>query len=312
MRIAVIGPGAMGCLLAASLNEVHEVWLLDYKPNRAAIMAKQGLSFEKNGRVKNCRVNVSADPQLIGVVDLALLCVKSGKVEEALHAAKPLFNQDSLLLTFQNGIAHLPLLPKILGDISWGLGVTSHGATLTSPGHVVHRGQGLTRIGLPPELSNSNDKARKKLALAAQTLTVAGIKTEVTPDILNYIWAKLLVNVGINALTAIHDCPNGVLLESNETAEIMKAAVLEGKQVAEKIGITLVDDPVQITKEVCLATADNISSMLQDVRAKRPTEINAINGALVDKAAALDLPAPVNEELVRRIRQIESKYHDFT
>ena len=312
MRVAVIGPGAMGCLLAASLCDANEVWLLDHNPDRATLLDQQGLILEKNGLSKNCRVSVTVNPQLIGPVDLALLCVKSGKVKEALQAAKPLFNQDSLLLAFQNGIGHLPLLPEILGDTIWGLGVTSHGATLTGPGHVLHKGQGLTRIGLLSESFRRNDKSRKKLALAAQTLTGAGIETESVSDILNHVWAKLLVNIGINALTAIHNCPNGSLLESAETITIMKAAVLEGKNVAEKIGITLADDPMQVTWEVCRATASNISSMLQDVRAKRPTEIDAINGALIRKAAEIGLATPVNEELLRQVKEIESNYHDFT
>jgi 2-dehydropantoate 2-reductase len=312
MRVAVIGPGAMGCLLAASLCDANKVWLLDHDPDRAALLDQQGLILEKNGLGKNFRISVTVDPQLIGPVDLILLCVKSGKVQEALQAAKPLFNQDSLLLTFQNGIGHLPLLPKILGDTTWGLGVTSHGATLTGPGHVLHKGQGLTRIGLPPESFSRNDKSRKKLALAAQTLTAGGIETEPVSDILNHVWAKLLVNIGINALTAIHNCPNGALLESAETMAIMKAAVLEGKNVAEKIGITLAADPMQVTREVCRATAANISSMLQDVRAKRPTEIDAINGALIRQGAELGLATPVNEELVRKVKELESNYHDFT
>ena len=312
MRIAVIGPGALGCLLAVSLCESNEVWLLDHNPDRANLLNRRGLVLEENGQARNCRVNVTVNSRLIGTVDLILLCVKSGKVKEALQTVGPLCNQDSLLLTFQNGIGHLPLLPEILSDTTWGLGVTSHGATLTGPGHVLHKGQGLTRIGLLSESFSRNAESREKLVLAAQTLTGAGIETEPVSDILNYVWAKLLVNVGINALTAIHDCPNGVLLESAETMAIMKAAVLEGKNVAEKIGITLGDDPLQVAREVCLATASNISSMLQDVRAKRPTEIEAINGALIRQAAELGLLTPVNEELVRKVKGIERNYHDFT
>lgn len=312
MKIAIIGPGAMGCLMAASLSEVSNVWLLDHNPDRANILNRNGLIIEQNGQVKTCRINATVDPQLIGPVDLALVCVKSGNIKEALQAAKPLFNQNSLLLTLQNGIAHLPLLPEILGDTLWGLGVTSHGATLADLGHVIHKGRGPTKIGLPRESFNRNDKAKKKLDQAAQTLTAAGIETETVPDILNHIWAKLLVNIGINALTAIHDCPNGALLESKEILAIMKAAVLEGKDVAETIGITLPNDPWQITKEVCLATATNISSMLQDVRARRPTEIDAINGALIRKAAELGIPTSVNEELVRKVKEIERNYDDFT
>ncbi len=310
MRIAVIGPGAMGCLLAASLCEANRVWLVDHNPERANLLNRRGLVLEENGQARSRLVKVTANPREIGPVDLILLCVKSGKVKEALQVFGSLCDQASLLLALQNGIGHLALLPELLGDTAcWGLGVTSQGATLISPGHVLHKGQGLTRIGLPPESISTNSEASQKMALAARTLTAAGIETEWVPDILNHVWAKLLVNVGINALTAIHNCPNGFLLESAATHAIMEAAVLEGKHVAETIGISFSEDPWQVTLKVCLATATNISSMLQDVRAKRPTEIDAINGALIRKAAELGLATPVNEELVRKVKAIERNYH---
>ncbi|MEN8134811.1 MAG: 2-dehydropantoate 2-reductase [Thermodesulfobacteriota bacterium] len=313
MKIAVIGPGAMGCLLAASLCEANEVWLLDHDSDRANLLNRRGLVVEENGRSRSCRVNVTVNSRLIGPVDLILLCVKSGKVKEALQAVRPLCNKDSLLIALQNGIGHLSLLPEILGDtVCWGLGVTSHGATLIGPGHVLHKGQGLTRIGLPSPAIVTNSESRGKLALAAQTLTGGGIETELVSDILNHVWTKLLVNVGINALTAINDCPNGVLLESPETVAIMHAAILEGQHVAEKSDITLTDNPLQVTLKVCRATAANISSMLQDIRAKRPTEIDAINGALVLKGVELGIPTPVNKELVRKVKGIERNYNDFT
>lgn len=312
LKIAVVGPGAIGCLLGAYLAQVHQVWLLDHNPNRASLLNQQGLILEKSNSRINCQIRATTDPQLIGPANLVLLCVKSGDTEEALLAARPLLDQDSLLLPFQNGIGHLSILAEIPAHISWGLGVTANGATLAGPGHVLHRGQGLTRIGLVPGPDSSNERLMKKMAVAAAIFNNAEIETELVPDILNHVWSKLLVNVGINALTAIHNCPNGSLLQSPEKTAIMEEAVREGSRVAAQIGITLADDPLLITKKVCQITAANISSMLQDVRAKRTTEIAAINGALIQKASALGIPTPVNDELVRKVRAIEDKYHDFT
>jgi 2-dehydropantoate 2-reductase len=312
VKIAVIGPGAIGCLFAAYLGRTNEVWLLDHRPERAARLARQGLVLERDGRREKCRIGATVDPHLIGPVDLALLCVKSSKVRDGLRNVAPLCNRASLLLTLQNGIDHLPVLPELLGrTTSWGLGITAQGATLRGPGHVCHQGRGLTRIGLPPNSSPHTGPAHQQLARAAAVLTGAGLETEPVPDILNHIWAKLLVNIGINALTAIHDCANGALLESPATLAIMTAAVREGQQVAEKIGIVLADDPLQTTLAVCRATAANRSSMLQDVRAGRPTEIDAINGALLRKAAELGIAAPVNTELVRQVKAIEQVFCEF-
>ncbi len=308
MKIAIIGPGAMGCLLAACLGKTNQVWLLDHDPARASLLTRQGLILEKNEQTEKIPIVATADPRNIEGAELVLLCVKSPRVTDALEAARPFFGSDTMLLALQNGIGHLPVLPKLLSNIPWALGVTAQGATLAGPGHVMHRGEGPTRIGQLPEAVNKTDAINR----AASTLSVAGIRTEVVPDILNHIWAKLLVNAGINALTAIHDCPNGALLESAETQEIMTAAILEGKAVAERSGISLSSDPVAMTREVCRATAANISSMLQDVRAKKTTEIAAINGALVSLAEELGVPVPINRELVARIQRIESNYDDFT
>jgi len=313
MKIAVIGPGAMGCLLAVLLSEANEVLLLDHNRERVFLLNERGLILEENGRSRHCLVKVVTEPDYsVGSVELVLLCVKAGGFPAALQTARLLCDKNSLILTLQNGIGHLPSLAKLPDGFDWALGVTSHGATLVGPGHVLHKGRGLTKIGLSSQFSNRQDGAGKKLLLVSQTLTAAGIETEVVDDILNHVWGKLLVNVGINALTAIHDCPNGALLESDEAHVLMQAAILEGKEVAEQSGILLAEDPLHAAERVCRATANNISSMLQDVRAEKVTEIDAINGALVRQGAQLGIATPVNIELVRKIKEIESNYNNFT
>jgi len=312
MKIAVIGPGAMGCLLAVLLSEANEVLLLDHNRQRAPLLNERGLILEENGRSRHCLVKVVVEPDSVGFVELALLCVKAGGFPAALQNARLLCDKNSLILTLQNGIGHLPSLAELPDGFDWALGVTSHGATLVGPGHVLHKGRGLTKIGLTSQFSIRQDEVGKKLLLASQTLTAAGIETETVDDILNHVWSKLLVNVGINALTAIHGCPNGALLESDEAHVLMRAAILEGKEVAEQSGILLTEDPVQAAEKVCRATTNNISSMLQDVRAGKVTEIDAINGALVRKGVELGIATPVNMELVRKIKEIESNYHNFT
>jgi 2-dehydropantoate 2-reductase len=312
MKIAIIGPGALGCLLAASLGKAHQTWLLDHDPDRAARLNRQGLVLEKKGSTKKVSISASADPRDIEGANLVLLCVKSHRVTKALQTALPFFGPDTLVLALQNGIGHLAVIPTLLHGIPWALGVTAQGATLAGVGHVIHRGEGLTRIGQLPKVFAEPDSIEKKITRAAATLCSADIATEAVPNILDHVWSKLLVNTGINALTAIYNCPNGALLESAETLDLMKAAILEGKAVAEKSGVSISGDPLTTAREVCRATSANISSMLQDVRAKRPTEIAAINGALIKMAEEFDLPMPTNRKLVAKIKEIESNYDVFT
>ena len=185
------------------------------------------------------------------------------------------------------------------------LGVTAQGANLVAPGHVRHAGDGLTRIGFLKAASFSKSL---QLAKVCNLLNYGGIETVIVDNILDYVWSKLLINAGINALTAIHRCPNGKLLESAAIQEKLTAAVREGETVARALGIELTADPLAMTLDVCRKTAQNLSSMLQDVNSRRPTEIDAINGEIAAAGRKLGIPTPVNDELVQKVKEIEQAY----
>lgn len=315
MKVTIIGPGALGCLLAASLTikldpsdrkvGVPDIWLLDHRPERAQKLVEQGLILEENGRQKNCKIKATANLQEIGTSDVIILCVKSPQVAAGLQLASQLIQEDTLLLTMQNGIGHLELLKDKQKPPSIVIGVTAQGANLVAPGHVRHAGDGLTRIGFLKSVSFSKSLLLSKLC---NLLNYGGIETLIVDNIMDYVWSKLLVNVGINALTAIHGCPNGKLLESAATKDELAAAVKEGEAVARALGIEMIGDPLAMTLNVCSKTARNLSSMLQDVNNKRLTEIDSINGAIVAAGKNLGIQTPVNDELVRKVKKIEQSF----
>lgn len=307
-NIVVVGPGALGCLLAANLSRQgrEPVWLLDHDPDRAADVQQNGLTVERGGQVEHFPVRCTVDPALIGAADLVLLTVKSMAVPASLPALVPLLDGHSLLLAFQNGIGHLPYLRDSTLPGAWGLAVTSMGATQLGPGRIRFGGAGRTVLGLAQ--AGRGMAAESRLAAAARLLNDAGMETVISNDILSQVWNKLLANVGINALTAIHDCENGGLLERPEALRLLRAAVLEAATVATAKGIPLPPDPVAWVMVVCRSTATNLSSMLQDVRRRRPTEIDAINGAVLAEAKRLELAAPVNAELVVAVKAMEQGY----
>lgn len=315
MKVTIIGPGALGCLLAASLTikldksnpkiPALDLWLLDYKPERARYLNQHGLILEESNREKHCPVKATADPKEIGPVDIILLCVKSPQVAAALEQASHLIQTDTILVTMQNGIGHLNLLQDKQKLPACVLGVTAQGANMVDQGHVRHAGDGLTRIGF---LKSANFTSSLLLANVCNLLNYGGIETVIVDNIMDYVWAKLLVNAGINALTAINRCPNGELLESDTLQEMLSAAVSEGEAVAKASGIQLTADPLAMTLDVCRKTAENLSSMLQDVNNRRPTEIDSINGEIVAAGLKLGISTPVNEELVRKVKEIEQAY----
>jgi len=122
----------------------------------------------------------------------------------------------------------------------------------------------------------------------------AGFDCRATDDIQAVLWEKLMVNVAINPLTALLRVPNGALPQLSAAWELAVAAAREAQMVARASGVTVPGDPEARVQQVCQATAANRSSMLQDVLAGRPTEIDALNGQVAARGAALGVPVPVN------------------
>jgi 2-dehydropantoate 2-reductase len=183
-------------------------------------------------------------------------------------------------------------------------GTTAHGANMLGPGRVKHAGHGTTVIG---ELNGEISDRINAVADLFKNANLAPVI--ISTNVMGLIWDKLLVNVGVNPLTAITGLRNGQLLDYPETEWIGCQAVLEGMKVAEALGIKLeIPDAVAHFKEVCIGTAPNISSMLADVKNKRKTEISNINGAIVREAEKFNIDTPVNKVLTNLVLLKEKLY----
>ncbi len=305
-KVVIIGPGALGCLFAARLSTVpnHQVWILDHKQERADHIERHGITVLENDSSTQYTIHATTNVKAIGTADLIFLCVKSYDVQASLDQYSSLFHGETLLIALQNGISHLPHLSSLQETGHFAAGVTAMGATLTGTGEIRFGGTGPTHIGFVEPQENHAHHYLKK---TAHLLTSTGIKTYVEGNIREKMWAKLMVNVGINALSVIHHCRNGELLENPEAKKMLTDAVLEAKKVASGLGIQFDLDPLEQTLAVCRATAQNTSSMLQDILKKRPTEIDAINGAVIAEARNLGINTPINDRLVQLVKQIEKK-----
>jgi 2-dehydropantoate 2-reductase len=309
MKIVVIGPGAIGCLLAAYLTKVGaDICLLDYRPERASLLRQQGIEVEREGGGFHTPVKATANPSETRSAELFLLCVKAVDTEGAAAPLRGIISENSCFLTLQNGLGNVEKLGELFGRKRVLAGVISHGATLINVGHVRHAGHGEIRLGPSPKIALSAN-GKQKLDQLALTLNQAKLKGSVARDIENIIWRKLLANVGINALTCILRVPNGKLLDSPECQELMSKAIAEAVTIAHHYGIEL-DTAKEIdrVKDICRSTAANHSSMLQDVKRKRKTEIDHLNGAVVQMATCYNISVPVNEVLAALVRSIEAGY----
>ena len=306
MKILIVGPGALGCRFAVHLSRSkQDVWLLAHNKARAAKLKRQGIKEEGLCTASGIKVPVTTDISEVGEAELIVLCVKSYDTEAALKAVKGIIAPETYLLSIQNGMGNLQLMSEYADEARIIGGVTEEGWTLMAEGQARHAGKGETIIGA------ANGKMRGRLGEIAKVLNKSGFSTKMTRDINALIWSKLIVNVGVNALTAVTGLKNGMLLEYEGTRNIMRAAVAEAVKVAKRKRIKLIyDDPIQKVEAVCKNTAGNISSMLQDVVSRKVTEIDSINGAIVRQGKGLNIPTPVNQLLTDLVTTLQLSYKE--
>ena len=305
MKIAVIGAGAMGSLFGALLAESgHEVWLCDIWQDHIKALKQSGLKIEWNGETRKVRLNATSDPRQIGESELVLIFVKSTQTESAAESAALLAGRNGWVMTLQNGMGNAETIAEHTPSNRILAGTTAHGATMLDAGSIRHAGTGPTTIGMWSGAEKEFEIAQQ---IAAQ-FTLAGIESAAVETVRPVIWDKLLVNVGINAITALTGIRNGQILDLELTQELSRAAVEEAAAVAQAQGIEIRKDPATHVFKVAAATAANRSSMGQDVDHRRPTEIKAINGFVVREADRMDLPAPVNRALTALVETMEAHY----
>ena len=309
MQISIIGTGAMATLFAARLADVADVSMIGSWADAIETIKQHGITIDGESCCHS--VHTAYHPDDAPAADLALVLTKAYKTTKASEVAAKTIKPDGLALTLQNGLGNIEILAEYVGRDRAMQGVTMQGATLLGPGRIRTSGRGATHLGyVPIELAAPRDFAVGHRAYEISALfNSAGLKAQVTADIDGLVWGKVIINAAINPLTAILRVPNGALVESEETIGLMKAAALEATAVAQAKGITLpFADPVERVKQVATMTAANHSSMLQDVLGQRPTEIDAINGKIVEQGQALGIPTPVNAMLTSLMRAIQQNY----
>ena len=286
MEVCVFGAGSLGSLVGGLLADDHEVHLVGREPHVTAVR-EEGLCL--TGEFDR-RVNPSASTTPPATSDLVLVTVKSFDTAAAAQALAD--RSVGSVLSLQNGMGNEKRLGTHLSAPVLA-GTCTNGARLPDPGVVECTGVGEVTVG-------PRDGGESTVAERAEEALSAGLVTTVAADMPRRLWEKLAVNAGINAVTALSRVPNGALVDG-PAAEVAKDAARETAAVAADTGIEI-PDAVARTLAVAEATAPNTSSMQQDVIAGGRTEIDAINGYVVEQA---DRPVPVNTTLTRLVRAWE-------
>ncbi len=290
MNIVVLGPGAIGSLWAFHLNQAgHQVSLWHRSP-----AAKRSIQLDNHPAIELINGNISRLKQ----ADLLLVTVKAWQVHAALIPIKPLLNPDTIILLMHNGMGAEQVVAEDFPHNPVVMATTSHAAYRVTPSHIKHTGCGETHLG------GINDKGRQCDFLAA-VMDNALAKAEWSDDIHLAQWQKLAVNCVINPLTASLQCHNGDLLEEEPQNQI-QTLITEIKQVMQAEGINVTESALlKRINTIINATADNYSSMEQDIINHRKTEIDFINGYLIKRAQAHGIATPANLALYRTIKTIE-------
>jgi 2-dehydropantoate 2-reductase len=299
MKISIIGIGAMGCLFAAHLHEVADVVLVGNWPEQLAAIRQNGLTLEEvNGRFTKHAIPITSNPAEAAPADVVIVLVKSWQTTQAAQAAAQCLAPNGVALTLQNGLGNLEKITAVLPPNQATLGTTSAGANIINAGHVRYAGRGVTHIA-------ATEATAHIIEPLVDLLNKTGLESQISSEVDSLLWGKLAINAGINPLTALLRVPNGYLAEQPTARAIMEAAAKETETVANKLGIQLpYPNAAQRTLEVAQATAQNRSSMLQDVLRGAPTEVEAICGIVVENGRFTQTPTPINQQLLKLVQSI--------
>ena len=306
MKIVIVGGGAIGRLFGSYLAQgENQVTLLDIDNEVIGAMRDHGIGVLRSevddpDAVTPIPVTAVSDARMVEGCDLVLLMVKSFATRGAAQSVAHLINADSPMLCIQTGLGNLELAQRAVAKEHIIAGFTFMSGTALGGAKVRHGRSGTTYIG---EVDGSiTDRVQK----IANVFEASGIATQVVPDIIGRLWCKVIVFSAINPLSSILKVPNGCLTSKMESVTLMKRLLDEGKAVADAHGIDLVyRDLYELLFDACQQSANNLSSMLQDILNERGTEIDAQNGAICRYAEEHGVAVPTHRTMVELVKLLE-------
>ena len=304
MRVCVVGCGAVGALFAANLAQLDdvEVWAFDVWDEHVRAINESGLRLSGAGEIVG-RLRATSDPGEVPVCEFGIVATKSMHTGDAVASVAHAFAEGSVC-SVQNGVGNEEAIAEHVDRVM--RGTTFPAGKIVEPGHVQWDVKGDTKIG-PFEPSPAPMEAVERLAEAC---TRAGMPTEAVADARGPQWRKLIFNAATNPIGALTGLTHGRVCEDPALRALVSSLADEGKAVAEAQGIALDEDPEALIDYAARPDVayDHKASMLQDVEARRQTEIDFLNGGVVRFGREHGVPTPLNEAVAALVKGMERSW----
>lgn len=296
MKVAIIGAGALGCYFGARLQESGvDVTLVHYREDYVRAVRENGIKIDSDVDGKShTYVPITVDTDGMADVDLAMVFVKSHMTESALDHHDDCIGPNTYVLSLQNGLRHYELLRERFGERALG-GYTRQAVARNAPGDLHHVKSGQSVFGGPDGVFATN---------VGKIFEDAGLPCEIADNPTGQIWKKQMISLAIKPTASLTGLRNDQL-DCPETREIMRSLIAESVEVAHSLGIDISEEDA-MNRVLSACKSAHTSSMLQDIEAGRPTEIDEINGAIVDYAEGEGIDVPCNRIVTNLIRAIDT------
>lgn len=305
MKICIIGCGAVGSLFAAHLAKVGEaeVWAYDVWKEHTDAIRQAGLRLSGAADF-TARLNATSNARDLPRCDYGIVATKAIHTRVAISEVADIFDENSAVCSVQNGVGNEEIIAERVQFVI--RGTTFPAGHPIAPGHIGYDIKGDTWIG-PFEETNT---AMERVEELAGLMTRSGMNTIALQDARGAQWTKLIFNASTNPVGALTLLHHGAAARFGPTGDLFNDVIEEGEAVAKKLGIELRGDPRQLVQKGANAPGKHRASMLQDVLAKRQTEVDFMNGAIVQWGEKVGVPTPLNKALWELIKGLEHSWKD--
>jgi 2-dehydropantoate 2-reductase len=304
VRIAVVGCGAVGSLFAANLAQLDdvEVWAYDLAEDHVDAINERGLRLSGAGEIVG-RLQATSDPAELPACDFGIVATKSMHTEPAIAACARAF-ADGAICSVQNGVGNEEVIAEHVDRVI--RGTTFPAGRILEPGHVQWDVKGETTIG-PYE---PRPAAMEEVERLADACTRSGLPTTAVADARGPQWRKVIFNAATNPVGALTRLSHGRVCERPPLRRLVTALVDEGKAVVAAQAIELDADPEELIDHAAQPEVayDHKASMLQDVEARRQTEIDYLNGGIVRFGREHGVATPLNEMITALVKGLEASW----